>query len=387
MAIKLHSCPLVLQQYIKIPNIAGKINNPLTQKNTATTITASAPINSVVCNVSLNLAIEFGTDLCSHEVMKVINIGHLYEQIVSGSGGLAVLQKNLRKMLSVDQKLYDKQKVKLPYFCAGRFHGNKRDTGNFISGHILVMDLDDLPEGQPEILKRQLAQDPRILLMFVSPSGAGLKIVFVLEQAIFDANLYTRFYRAFTGKFAAQYSLEDYTDFKTCDAARVCFLAHDENAIFNQEAQALKIDSYLDQDSDLFSALTPLSKPEPNKGETMPISTRAKTDISAEQMEQMLKILNPNSKSKPVAPVIVPEPLFEAEAGLRTMAHENGFELREVRDIQYGKTFVLFRGAQYAEINVFYGKKNGFSVVKTTKKGSNPQLAELCVQMLNCLLY
>lgn len=62
------------------------------------------------------------------------------------------------------------------------------------------------------------------------------------------------------------------------------------------------------------------------------------------------------------------------------------FSLLAANPIHYGKQLRVGMDNLWAEVNLFYGKK-GFTVVKTTKTGSTPELAELASQTLYQILY
>ena len=76
-----------------------------------------------------------------------------------------------------------------------------------------------------------------------------------------------------------------------------------------------------------------------------------------------------------------PEQLHELLQGLTSYLQESGVELRKTEPISYGRKLVVYAGKLMAEINIFYGKR-GFSIVKTTKTGSNAELADLVSQLV-----
>jgi hypothetical protein len=96
----------------------------------------------------------------------------------------------------------------------------------------MVLDFDHLQDVTGS--KARLASDPHAVLCFVSPSGAGLKLVIRIEPdpaghgASFDAA------RAY---FQDRYGLE--ADPSGRDLSRLCFLSHDPAATFREHAEVL----------------------------------------------------------------------------------------------------------------------------------------------------
>lgn len=144
----------------------------------------------------------------------------------------------LRKLRELDTTAYKKLKTTLPYFVGSSFHEGIRKSENFISAHYLTIDVDDYFTERQE-LPELLLTHPQVLLAFISPSGTGFKAVFKLESPCTDLNLYKEFYRNFSRVFAQTIRLAGSIDMKTCDATRACFLSHDSNAYFNENAEAV----------------------------------------------------------------------------------------------------------------------------------------------------
>lgn len=397
--------------------------------DTGTTI---GPASSIVVNA--------GNTVMSPDVMYTLTIPELAKRIRSGEHGLEQLQQHLRQSLAMDKKFYDNQKTRLPFFCMGLFAGNKRSRSNLTSAQLLVMDLDKVPAATLASLKAKATQDPQVLMAFTSPSGQGLKVVFCTTHPIFDALQYANLYKTWARQFAIAYDAEQWVDFKTHDASRVCFLAHDPELHLNLDAMPLVLaeldnpDALLDNlQSDLSRAALKQraqpravgEKPSAPKDTTAadperenhlaeplvpyataglsvsPIASHGQVPaqvtsgmqkaggthaLSKEQMTELLQLLNPHYKSRPKVELVVPEALDAMLPEVNSWAVEHGFELRSVKNISYGKALTFYRGHAFAEINVFYGKR-GYSVVKTTKRGSSAELAELCAQLLYHILY
>lgn len=89
---------------------------------------------------------------------------------------------------------------------------------------------------------------------------------------------------------------------------------------------------------------------------------------------------------KPHRPVEQPAQLDEIMEGLRQTLGGCQIEIYKSEPISYGRKLTLVAGKLMAEINIFYGKK-GFTVVKTTKTGSHPQLADMTSKLIQQYLY
>jgi hypothetical protein len=62
-------------------------------------------------------------------------------------------------------------------------------------------------------------------------------------------------------------------------------------------------------------------------------------------------------------------------------------ELLQTTPIHYGHQLKIGTGSMWSEINLFYGQKKGYSIVKTTKTGSSSELADLAAQALYELIH
>jgi hypothetical protein len=123
----------------------------------------------------------------------------------------------------------DKSKFKTTKFdhvtFAGTFTSRKSDALKDISGYA-CFDFDHVSEG--DVLKQQLISDPSldVQMLFVSPSGDGLKMILYNE----DSADYPDFYSSVINYLHEHYPLFASTlDAKTKDIARTCFVCHDPN--------------------------------------------------------------------------------------------------------------------------------------------------------------
>jgi hypothetical protein len=95
--------------------------------------------------------------------------------------------------------------------------------------------------------------------------------------------------------------------------------------------------------------------------------------------------LNPNYHPKREKNIFVPEQFDEAIPLVTTALQKEDIVIVSVKPINYGKQLKVQMDRYWAELNIFYGQK-GFSIVRTTKTGSNAELAALAYQIIDSLL-
>lgn len=131
-------------------------------------------------------------------------------------------------------------KRKLPAVTAsGTF--SKRSAGDLLNHSGLIvcdLDIEDNPQliEHAQGIRERLAEDPHVVLFFVSPSG-GLKVGFRIKAS--DKREHGSAFLS-----ARSYMLENFglTIDEACkDVSRLCFLSHDPHAYYNAKAKQLKI--------------------------------------------------------------------------------------------------------------------------------------------------
>lgn len=294
---------------------------------------------------------------------------------------------SLRTIRTIDEDKYRKQKVALPYITGSIFNPPFRKTENFASAACFILDIDHVSAEEMNVmeLKIRLVQDARIILLFESPGADGLKIIFRLKEKIYDRAKYSLFYKLFVQKFAAQYAIQSLTDTRTHDVTRACFLSYDPDAYYNPEAEPIDAAAYINfesptqlKDAKAFIRETETRDEPPEQEQTR--------ELPEELFAEIKQKLNPKLKTKKEKHIFVPDKLNEILKDIETLFEKHGLKLAEVQDINYGKKLTLEHKQYRAELNLFFGKK-GFTVVKTPKKGTNKELAELGHKILCDFLY
>lgn len=303
--------------------------------------------------------------LQSHvEILQPVELYALYERI-RGDQDLKSETERLRKVALMDKAAYQRVKTRLPYFCCAKFENGLRKGDQFESVTCFVMDIDKLEASMMASLKSELCQDPRAKMLFVSPGGQGIKVVFELAEPCSSLKDYSDFYRTFAFHIAETYKIQQYLDTSTCDATRVTFLCHDEGAWYNTMNQQVRLHDFLP--SDIFTTYEV-------KDETVSAPDAKKEELPEELYKEILLKLNPDARiTGRKKQIFVPEALNQIEDPVRAEFIKLGIVVREIRDINYGKKFVIEMGFRFGEINLFYGSR-GFSVVQSAKSGSDQKL-------------
>ena len=344
----------------------------------------------------MDMELSFGTHLLSQdEQMTSITMTDLYTMIRQKDSSLASQQAVLRSILSIDAQKYRNLKKNLPYFVCGKFVTGRRKMDEFTSTSGFVIDIDHYnhPNKTLDELKEELAVDNRIALLYTSPSGNGLKILFILDMPCQDANIYAAFYRQFAMSFAKEHDITNFVDYKTNDVTRACFLAHDPNCRINPNATTISIDKYVNLNNvDMFlnnDRLLDSTCNDLTYQEEVDCETTKSVDPNEETLKHIRDILTVNKRKrtqKEDTMFIVPTEIKNIMDGLRALIDEAGVELYETRGIQYGIKLMLRTTLLQAEINVFYGKR-GYSVVLSPKKGTSKQLGCMMQELVSDYLY
>lgn len=331
--------------------------------------------------------LQFGLNItAANDELQKLPVDRLYQAIARPKESFRTQVHRLRLVRAMDEKQYSRLKRELPYFVCGHFHPPYRRRENFSVIQHLVVDLDHFAEADKDrqAVAEQLRGDPRLLLLFTSPGGDGLKLLFRLSEPCHDAGLYTLFYKAFTQSLAKRYGLEQVIDWRTHDVTRACFLSVDPDAWFNPEAEAIVLEEVFDpRDPDAQRQVAEERKVLREQAPARPAPE--KEPLSDEVLLAIKQKLNPNFRPRKKPDAYVPPQLEEVMPRIEERLRELNMEVALTEPIQYGKKIRVAAGQHWAEVNVFFGKR-GFSVVKTPRTGSNAELAGMAHQIICELL-
>lgn len=320
--------------------------------------------------------------------LQPMSVDELYRTLVHPQESLAAQIRQLQTVRFLDEKLYKEAKKTLPYLVCGSFNPNYRKIENFAYTDCFVLDLDNLMENGFTIegVKQLIKADDRVALAFASPGGNGLKVMFCLKDRCYDSGIYSLFYKKFVLDFAIQHGLRSVVDMRTCDVARACFLSVDQDAYRNNEAISVDMNAIIDTGNlDALFAIKREIKEDAKSASQETKNEEALKDPKDPDAQVLARIrakLSANERvERPRQPVYVPEELERAIDGIRQTVEDIGIEMKEVKDIQYGKKLMMRSSLRSAEVNVFFGHR-GFSVVESPRRGTSPELNNLMCRII-----
>lgn len=323
--------------------------------------------------------------------LRKVHPDRLFQMISHSDQELVSMIHQLRTLLTISPERYAIMKRRLPYITCGNFHPPYRKTENFNFIKYFVLDVDHLGEKnmEPAVVKQRLFIDNRVMMIFLSPSADGLKIMLELSDKCFDAAKYSLFYKVFAREFSKQHGLDQVIDSRTSDVTRACFLSDDPEALYRPKHQTVNMKSFIEFEDQLHTGLIEKQlKKEEKEQEAEPSIDEPdqKLPLSDDVFQEIKQKLNPRVKTRLEKKYYVPEELDKLIPLIEEKVREHNIRIREVQGIHYGKKIVFELKTYWAEINVFYGKR-GFSAVKTPKRGSNQELAEIVYRIICEIIY
>ena len=323
------------------------------------------------------------------EILQERSVYEIYEEISDFKPELSLLISKIRKVAGIDYKASISLKKQLPFFAISSFGGQTRKTENFEYASYFIIDIDNCYANRDdyECLRNRLIKDQRVNLMFASPGGAGIKILYPLAEVCNSTKYFSDAYRSFASQLAKEYGLEGKVDLTTSDVTRVCFISCDKSAYFNAEPEKVNWKAYLPFYDDLFDEETAEDK-EPGCSSAIvdKESSNSSNNIDPDIYNEILKKLNPDRKPKITREYFVPEIIKGLEEPIRKEVIKHNILLNEIRDIHYGRKFCFTHGLNKAELNIYYGKK-GFSIVITPGNGTHPILNKAVHALVSDLIH
>ena len=328
--------------------------------------------------------LSFGLNIqAAGDPLQKISIEAVVRKIIRPSAEFEARIQQLRQIRIIDEKQYRRQKTTLPYFCCGIFNPPVRRKENFAALTSFTLDFDHFSaEGMSrEAAVEKLIAIPQLQLLFTTPGGDGLKALFRLSERCTDAGMYTFFYKAFANHIALNYGLQKVIDPVTHDVTRAVFFSADPQAYFNPEAAAVNIKDFINAEEGAQFTEVDAAFDDLIKGNSLPLKAPSGTPDD-ETLVLIKQKLNPAYQSKKEKIAIAPEEIDNILQTIEAELNRHEIQLKTSRPISYGRQLTVQMGRYSAELNVFYGKK-GFTVVRTTKTGTNAELANLAWQVLD----
>jgi hypothetical protein len=307
-----------------------------------------------------HILLTYGKDCKkSNEPLELKGLQEIFAMIKESSNDLRDFTKSLRSIIKYSKDRYRAMKTGLPFFSCSVFDPPNRGIKNFQYAVGLIIDIDsDCP--LDEVLIQKLKSDIRIFMGYISPSQMGIKLLFLFDQPIKDAHLYTAVYKQFSYEFANMYHLADKIDTKNCDVSRISFLCHDPNAWFFHDA--IPIDSQ--------GLLLPALEPDDH------IENRdLDADLSPEVYKTILQKLDTKPRT-PKATIPLHQDIEDVLPDIKLKLEEYQIYIKEVEPIQYGAKIRVYKDKEQGELNIYTGKQ-GYKVLASPRKGSHAELNEV----------
>lgn len=169
------------------------------------------------------------------EPLKAVSLEDVYKVITSDK--YKAITHELRQI--PDKKEQNEFKTsKLDYVTFSGIFSKRANNGLIQHSNLFCIDLDNL--NNVADTKSKILELLPPSLMFVSPTGKGIKLVYKVD---ISKAKHIHYFKAFEQFFKEQMRLV--IDDKCKDIARACFLCYDNEAYINNEAQVLD-DSFID---------------------------------------------------------------------------------------------------------------------------------------------
>ncbi len=170
---------------------------------------------------------------CSRQPFCPMNLDIFCKLIINGT-----FNTSIKQLRSMNENGYSENKKRLPATTfAGRF-AHRSKSGLIQPTGFVVIDIDHIDDTvQLNKIRAKMIRDPHLLFSFVSPSGRGLKCVFVAQFT--DDLTYKVAYDTVNSHVEARYEIK--TDHSGKDICRLCFVSSDPEAYFNPAAEPFEI--------------------------------------------------------------------------------------------------------------------------------------------------
>ena len=127
----------------------------------------------------------------------------------------------------------------LAFTPAVLFDGNRGKKNVVAYTQYSLVDIDGLEEGQAERLVQRLKDDPYWLLVYITLSGKGLRIIFQVE-GVTDGASYLRAFFQGNDHYCRLLGITDF-DGQVKDDTRASGMCHDPNALYRSEAKVFPV--------------------------------------------------------------------------------------------------------------------------------------------------
>jgi len=170
----------------------------------------------------------------SKETPYTQDVVDVYNRIKEGYPELINKITALRAM-EEDDPAYSSLKNSLRAIMFNGTFNERNDNGLIEHSGLCILDFDDYPSSKVmKAEKARLMECPNVFMIFVSPSGKGLKCVIKIPAS--DKFTHKRRFKAFQ-----EFIDSDYFDASSCNVSRVCFESYDPTAYINLSAEVFDL--------------------------------------------------------------------------------------------------------------------------------------------------
>ena len=170
----------------------------------------------------------------SKETPYTQDVVDVYNRIKEGYPELIEKITSLRGM-DEDDPAYSSLKNSLRAIMFNGTFNERNDNGLIEHSGLCILDFDDYPSAKVmKAEKARLMECPNVFMIFISPSGKGLKCVIKIPAS--DKFTHKRRFKAFQ-----EFINSDYFDASSCNVSRVCFESYDPTAYINLDAEVFNL--------------------------------------------------------------------------------------------------------------------------------------------------
>jgi len=170
----------------------------------------------------------------SKETPYTQDVVDVYNRIKEGYPELINKITALRAM-EEDDPAYSSLKNSLRAIMFNGTFNERNDNGLIEHSGLCILDFDDYPSAKVmKAEKARLMECPYVFMIFISPSGKGLKCVIKIPPS--DKFTHKRRFKAFQ-----EFIDSDYFDASSCNVSRVCFESYDRGAYINLDAEVFDL--------------------------------------------------------------------------------------------------------------------------------------------------
>ena len=181
--------------------------------------------------------------LTTKQLPTLVTLEEVYRLITSD----ATLKENTGKFRYFKSQGFnaDADKIKrskcLAFTPAAVFDGKRHGKNLVCYTRYSLVDIDGLTEAEAKRMVQQLKDDPYWLLVYITLSGKGLRIIYQVE-GVTDQQSYLKAFYQGNAHYGRLLGVADFDD-KVKDAPRGSVLCHDPNALYRPDAEAFPVDS------------------------------------------------------------------------------------------------------------------------------------------------